>query len=76
MLTLKRRTKDHKRGLWFVNNPEDIYLSPRSQTMKTTNPFSNLFATLSAAANAPPLLIPAKIAYYFASLFTIYMDSS
>ena len=40
---------------------EERYRSPLSQTITTTTPFSNELATLSADANAPPLLIPAKI---------------
>lgn len=59
-----------------MNNPDDMYRSPRSQITVTINPFYNLFASFTAAATAPPLLIPANIAYYFANLFTISMHYS
>jgi len=39
-------------------------------------PFYSLFANFTAAAIAPPLLIPAKIAYYFAILLIISRDYS
>ena len=60
----------------LANTSDDKYLSPRSQTMVTITPWSNLWASLTAAAMHPPLLTPAKIASYFANLIIIYSASS
>ena len=58
-----------------LKRPDERYLSPLSHATNTINPFSSLEATCRAACIVPPLLTPANIAYYFASLNVILSDS-
>lgn len=62
--------------LLFSNTFDDKYRSPRSQIIVTITPWSSFWANLTAAAIAPPLLTPAKIASSFANLIIIYSASS
>lgn len=58
-------------GFYYIflsNKLDDRYLSPLSHTIVTMTPYSKVLASLIAAAIAPPLLTPAKMASYLASL--------